>query len=84
MWEPFLWIALLVTAWRWLTHRRSRPTLGPMPNVGDAPPGAEPMIRPRLDDNGLATYSFAFPDRPAPGASEPGNSTRPRRSSGHD
>jgi hypothetical protein len=72
VWEPFLWIALLVAAWRWLGHRRSRPTLGPMPNVGDAPPDAEPMIRPRLDDNGLATFSFAFPDRPAPPASEPG------------
>lgn len=80
MWEPFLWIALVVTAWRWLTHGRSRATLGSLPNVGDAPRDAEPMIRPRLDDNGLATYSLGIPDRTRPVASQSGSSTRPCRS----
>lgn len=58
MWEPFLWLALLVTAWRWLTRRRSPAPSGPLPDIGDAPPQAQPIVRLRLDDNGLATYSM--------------------------
>lgn len=65
MWEPFLWLALIVAAWRWLTrrHASSRPA-GPLPNVGEAPRNAEPIIQPRLDDNGLATYSMVVPTTP--------------------
>lgn len=64
MWEPFLWLALIVGAWRWATRRRSSSNaFGPLASVGDAPPGAEPVIRPRLDDNGLATYSMVVPGR---------------------
>ena len=66
MWEPFLWIALLVTAWRWLTRRRSGGTTGALPNVGDAPSTAEPIARPELDDNGLATYSLNLRDTAPP------------------
>jgi hypothetical protein len=66
MWEPFLWLALLVAAWRWLTRRRiARSTAGPLPQVGDAPSNAEPIMQPRFDDNGLATYSMVIPADPA-------------------
>ncbi len=68
MWEPFLWLALLVAGWRWLTRRRTdRTPAGPLLDVADAPSDAEPMIQPRLEDNGLATYSMFVPDptRPA-------------------
>jgi hypothetical protein len=63
MWEPFLWLALLVAGWRWLTRRRAggSPT-EPLLNVADAPSDAEPLIQPRLDDNGLVTYSMVVPD----------------------
>lgn len=62
MWEPFLWLALIVAAWRWLTRRQSGSgAFGPLESVGDAPSEAEPLIRPRLDDNGLATYSMVVP-----------------------
>lgn len=67
MWEPFLWLALLVAAWRWLTRRPvARRPSGPLPDVGNAPLDAEPVVRPRLDDNGLATYSMVIP-RPGEG-----------------
>ena len=66
MWEPFLWLALIVAAWRGLTHRRSGSSaFGPLTSVGDAPSDAEPILRPRLDDNGLATYSMVVPVGPA-------------------
>jgi hypothetical protein len=62
MWEPFLWLALIVGAWRLVTRRRSgRNAFGPLASVGDAPSDAEPMNRPRLDDNGLATYTMVVP-----------------------
>lgn len=65
MWEPFLWLALVVAAWRWLTRRRGRiAASGPMPDVDNAPMHAEPMLTPRLDDNGLVTYSMVLPGRP--------------------
>jgi len=66
MWEPFLWLALLVAGWRWLTRRRAGSSItGPLPNVADAPSNAEPMTQPRLDDNGLATYSMVLPNETA-------------------
>ncbi len=71
MWEPFLWLALLVAGWRWMTRRRAeRSHAGPLLDVADAPPDAEPVFRPRLDDNGLATYSTFVPD-PARHAYDP-------------
>lgn len=65
MWEPFLWLALAVAAWRWVARdrRQGQGFAGPLPDVGDAPADAEPMIRPRLDDNGLATYTMVIPRR---------------------
>ena len=76
MWEPVLWLALLVAAWRWLRH----PThtdweTGNLPDIADAPADAEPIVRPRLDDNGLATYTMVIPresERPQHG---PGDAT---------
>ena len=62
MWEPVLWLALLVAAWRWLrqpTHTDWE--TGNLPDVADAPADAEPIVRPRLDDNGLATYTMVIP-----------------------
>jgi hypothetical protein len=62
MWEPFLWLALLVMALRWLRHPTARTwASGPLPDVPDAPADAEPLFRPRLDDNGLATYTMVIP-----------------------
>lgn len=62
MWEPFLWLALLVAAWRWLrTPTHTGWETGNLPDVADAPPDAEPMVQPRLDDNGLATYTMVIP-----------------------
>jgi hypothetical protein len=68
MWEPVLWLALLVAAWRWLRHPTTGAwTSGPLPDVPDAPADAEPVIQPRLDDNGLATYTMVIPrDTEAP------------------
>lgn len=60
MWEPVLLIALIAAAVRWL-RRPHGPATTPLPEVGDAPADAEPLIRPRLDDNGLGTYSMFAP-----------------------
>ncbi len=63
MWEPFLWLALLVAGWRLISRRRGGSSnVGPLTDVGDAPSGAQPMTQLRLDDNGLATYSMVTPD----------------------
>lgn len=75
MWEPFLVLALAVSAWRWLSSRRPRQAHGPLHDVGTAPPDAEPVLRPRLDDNGLATYSLRPPGRPASSRGEPTHGT---------
>lgn len=65
MWEPFLWLAMLFGAWRALRRRtRGLNVMGPVPDVGDAPADAEPMLQSRLDDNGLATYTMVPPGRP--------------------
>lgn len=62
VWEPFLWLVLIVMGVRWLARRRSRsPGSGRLPNVPDAPTDATPLIRPRLDDNGLGTYTLVIP-----------------------
>lgn len=79
MWEPFLWLALFVRGWRWLTSRgRSRP-IGPFPDIGDAPAHAEPMVATRLDDNGLATYSIVLPQRPRRAVTAREGKAAPRR-----
>ena len=47
---------------RWLRHPTAGAwTSGPLPDVPDAPADAEPVIQPRLDDNGLATYTMVIP-----------------------
>lgn len=61
MWEPFLWLALLVAALRWLRHPHTAWQTGDMPDVADAPADATPLARPRLEDNGLGTYSMVLP-----------------------
>lgn len=59
---PALAVALAVGAWQVL-HWRRRANVGALPEVGDAPPGAEPIAAPRLDDNGLGAYSLELPGR---------------------
>ena len=49
--------ALIVYAWRAMRRTRGAWS-GPIANVGDAPPDAEPIARPRLNDDGLGTYRF--------------------------
>jgi hypothetical protein len=62
MWEPVLWLALLVAALRWLRGPTAGAfTSGDLPDIGDAPADAEPVFRPRLDDNGLGTYTMVVP-----------------------
>lgn len=34
-----------------------------LPSVGDAPPDAEPIASPQLDDDGVGTYSLHFSPR---------------------
>ena len=60
-------VALVVFAWR-VGRRRSRDGAGTLPSVSDAPPGADPITTPRLNDNGLGTYSLNLPERTKPKA----------------
>ena len=53
-------VALLVVSSVRAIQRIRRGMGGPIPDVPDAPAGAEPMARARYDDNGLATYSFSW------------------------
>lgn len=62
VWEltPALVFTVLVIA----TALRTKPRwfrTGGLPSVGDAPPSATPVAWPRLDDNGLGTYSLDLP-----------------------
>jgi hypothetical protein len=41
-----------------------------MSSVGDAPPGAEPIASPRLNDAGLGTYSLDLSGGSAPRAEQ--------------
>jgi hypothetical protein len=71
MWEPILWLALLVAAWRWLRQpAHVEWETGKLPDIADAPGHAEPIVRPGLDDNGLGTYTMVIP-RESERAGEP-------------
>lgn len=53
-------VALVVAVWqlfRWRPRIESRA----LPDVGDAPADAEPILAPQLDDNGLGAYSLEMP-----------------------
>ena len=54
-------LALLVAAW---LFRRRRPpsTLATMPDVGQPPEDAEPMVEPRMQDIGSGSYELPFPE----------------------
>lgn len=58
--ELFLILALVKAAWRF-AHRERPLTRGPLPEVGDAPASATAIASPRLNDDGLATYSLDLP-----------------------
>ncbi|MCV0402680.1 MAG: hypothetical protein K5924_03105 [Chloroflexi bacterium] len=64
-WLPFLVLALAIMGWRRIRRGRGRPrgVAGPLPDVADAPADAQPMLTPRLDDNGLATFTMVVPRR---------------------
>lgn len=62
-------LALLMAAW--LFRRRRPPSiLDTMPDVGQPPPDAEPMLEPRLQDIGFASYELPFPEPTAAPDSE--------------
>lgn len=50
-------LALLLAAWLF-QRRRSPSMIGPVPDVGQPPVGAQPMVEPRLLDTGLAAYEL--------------------------
>jgi hypothetical protein len=50
--------ALVLLLAAWLFRRRQPSSIGPMPNVGQPPEDAEPMVEPRLQDIGSATYEL--------------------------
>jgi MYXO-CTERM domain-containing protein len=54
-------LALLVLAW---LFRRRRPpsTLDALPDVGQPPEDAEPMVEPRMQDIGSGSYDLPFPE----------------------
>src|SRR5690606_12383901 len=53
-------VFLAATAWR-LFHRRRYRDDGPLPDVGSAPASAEPVMKWRYHDDGLAMYSLEVP-----------------------
>lgn len=58
---PAVGIALIVVGW--LFRRRQSPsTLDAMPEVGQPPADAEPMVEPRLQDIGSGSYELPLPD----------------------
>lgn len=53
-------IALLLVAW--LFRRRHSPsTVGTLPDVGQPPEDAEPIVEPRMQDIGFASYELPLP-----------------------
>jgi hypothetical protein len=65
--------------------RKRWPSAGPIADVGQPPKDAEPMVEPRLQDIGFATYELPLSD-PEPDAAPKSESDRPplsaRRSAG--
>lgn len=53
-------LAILLLAW--LFRRRQRSTSETMPDVGQPPPGAGPIIEPRLQDIGSGSYELPLSD----------------------
>lgn len=53
-------VAMVVGVWQ-LLHWRPAADLGALPDVGDAPPDAEPIVTPHFNDNGLGAYSLELP-----------------------
>ncbi len=47
--------ALMIYAWRAMRRTRGAWS-GPIEDVGEAPPDAEPIGRPRLNDDGTGTF----------------------------
>ena len=46
----------------WLFRRRQPSTADDLPEVGQPPDGAEPMIEPRLQDIGSGSYELPLED----------------------
>ena len=56
-------VAIVVGAWRLARWRRARPH-GPLPEVPDAPPSAEPIAMTRWNADGIGTYTHFISDTP--------------------
>ena len=52
---------LLVAAWLF-RRRRPQSTLDAMPDVGQPPADAKPMVEPRMQDIGFASYELPLPE----------------------
>lgn len=53
--------ALVLFLAAWLFRRRQPSSLGPMPDVDQPSETAEPMVEPRLQDIGFASYELPLP-----------------------
>ena len=47
---------------KWLFRRRQPSTADDLPDVGQPPEDAEPMVEPRLQDIGSGSYELPLPD----------------------
>jgi hypothetical protein len=55
--------AVVLLAAAWLFRRRRPPSaLDAMPDVGQPPENAEPMVQPRMQDIGSGSYDLPFPE----------------------
>jgi len=62
-WEMILSAGLLVLLFAWGVRQLQRPRSrsGSLPDVGQPPRDAKPMIEPRLQDIGFGTYELPLP-----------------------
>lgn len=54
-------VALLLAVWLF-QRRRPRSTFGTMPDVGQPPNDAEPMVEPRMQDIGSGSHELPLSD----------------------
>jgi hypothetical protein len=56
-------VALLILIAGWFFKRRQSPsTIGTLPEVGQPPPDAKPMVEPRMQDIGFGSYEMPLSD----------------------
>lgn len=69
--EGIVGLVLLMAAGVYLVRKRW-PSAGPIADVGQPPRDAEPMVEPRLQDIGSATYELPLSDPQADPDDTPG------------